>query len=67
MSARGFKNKMNSSFGTQLIVTGLARLVEEEGYTPHEAFKLLDEVKRNTFHALSEIKSEVEPNATTHN
>lgn len=62
-----FKEKLDKSFGTQLIVTGLARLVEEEGHTPHEAFNLLEEVKRNTFHALAAIKSEVEPNAETYN
>ncbi|WP_172369595.1 hypothetical protein [Sporosarcina jiandibaonis] len=53
-----FKQKLNSSFGIQLIVTGLARLVEEEGHSPHEAFEVLEEVKRNIFHALSEIKEE---------
>lgn len=55
-----FKEKLDKSFGIQLIVTGLARLVEEEGYTPHEAFKQLDEIKSNTFHALAEIKEESE-------
>jgi hypothetical protein len=51
------KFNMNS-FGQQLIITGLARLVEEEGLTPHEAFQVLEEIKRNTWHALTEIKQE---------
>lgn len=46
------------SFGQQLIITGLARLVEEEDYTPHEAFQLLETIKRNTFHTLLELKKE---------
>lgn len=47
-----------NSLGQQLIISGLARLVEEEGLTPHEAFQVLEEIKRNTWHALSEIKQE---------
>lgn len=53
------KNELNlNSFGQQLIITGLTRLVEEEGYTPHEAFQLLETIKRNTYHALLDIKKE---------
>ncbi|MBY0597731.1 hypothetical protein [Bacillus bingmayongensis] len=53
------KDEFNqNSFGQQLIITGLARLVEEEDYTVHEAFQLLEAIKRNTFHALLEIKKE---------
>lgn len=47
-----------NSFGQQLIITGLANLIEEEDYTVHEAFQLLEAIKRNTFHALLEIKKE---------
>lgn len=51
-----YMEKVSNSFGLQLMITGLARLVEEEGYTPHEAIGMLHEVGRNTFHALTEIK-----------
>ncbi|WP_342537312.1 hypothetical protein [Sporosarcina sp. FSL K6-3508] len=51
-----FMEKVDNSYGLQLMITGLARLVEEEGYTPHEAIGMLHEVGRNTFHALTEIK-----------
>ncbi|OFC94625.1 MULTISPECIES: hypothetical protein [Bacillus cereus group] len=46
------------SFGQQLIITGLARLVEEEGLTPHEAFDVLRLIQNNTFHALADIHKE---------
>lgn len=59
MNTTDFKKKMDESFGVQLIITGLLRLVEDEGHSPHEAFRLLDAVKQNTFHALAEIKREV--------
>lgn len=53
------KDELNlESFGQQLIITGLVRLVEEEDYTPHEAFQLLETIKRNTFHTLLELKKE---------
>lgn len=60
MKATDFKKKMDKSFGVGLIITGLLRLVENEGYSPREAFELLEDVKRNTFHALSEVKRESE-------
>lgn len=44
----------------KLIIAGLTGLVEDEGLTPHESFQLLDEIKRNTFHALMKIKREGE-------
>lgn len=40
------------------VITGLLGMVEDDGLTPHEAFELLDVIKQNTFHALSEIKRE---------
>lgn len=58
MNAAEYKIKLHESFGLQLITTGLLELVEKEGYSPHEAFSLLEDVKRNTFHALSEIARE---------
>ncbi|EEK69835.1 MULTISPECIES: hypothetical protein [Bacillus] len=57
------KDELNlDNFGQQLIITGLTRLVEEEGYTAHEAFRLLETIKRNTFHALLEIQKESREN-----
>lgn len=53
------KGKVDTNnWSQQLIIAGMANLVENEGYTPHEVFELLDEIKQNTFHALSEIKKE---------
>ena len=46
------------SFGQQLIITGLARLVEAEGLTPHEAFDVLRLIQTNTFHALADLHKE---------
>lgn len=54
------KVKLNlNNFNQQLIITGLAGLVEDDGFTPHEAFQLLDVIKNNTFHALCDLKKEV--------
>ncbi|HDR4483429.1 TPA: hypothetical protein QCQ09_005134 [Bacillus cereus] len=47
-----------NSFGQQLIITGLARLVEEEGLTPHESFEVLRLIQNNTFHALADLHKE---------
>jgi hypothetical protein len=51
-----------NSVNQQLIIAGLAGLVEEEGMSPHDAFRLLDEIKRNTFHALLQIGKEAMEN-----
>lgn len=45
-----------NSLSVGFIVTGLLRMVEEEGFSPREAFILLDEIKKQTFHALMDIK-----------
>lgn len=45
--------------GDQFIVAGLASLVEDSGFTPHEAFDILESIKANTWHALADIHSEV--------
>ncbi|MED1436930.1 MULTISPECIES: hypothetical protein [Bacillus] len=47
-----------NSFGQSLIITGLARLVEEEGLTPHESFEVLRLIQNNTFHALADLHKE---------
>lgn len=41
-----------------LIITGLLGMVEDEGKTPHEAFEMLELIKNQTWHALSEIQRE---------
>lgn len=46
------------SFGQQLIMAGLANLVEKEGLTPRESFQVLDLMKSNLWSALNEIKKE---------
>ena len=42
----------------RLVIAALFGMVEAEGLSPHEAFEVLDEIKNNTFHALSEIGKE---------
>jgi hypothetical protein len=32
-------------------------MVEDDGFSPREAFMLLDEIKQQTFHALMDIKN----------
>jgi hypothetical protein len=46
-------NNINVGF----IITGLLGMVEDDGLTPREAFILLDEIKRESFHALMDIKN----------
>ncbi|GAB6454742.1 hypothetical protein bcgnr5383_51740 [Bacillus cereus] len=47
-----------NSFGQQLIITGLVRLVEEEGFTPHEAFEILEKIKGNVYFAMLDLHKE---------
>lgn len=42
----------------QLIIVGLSGLVEDEGLTAHEAFEVLEDIKRATFFALRDIEKE---------
>ena len=58
MNANEYKTKLDRSMGLQLIVAGLAGLVDDEGYTFHEAMELLEETKSNTFPALMEMSRE---------
>lgn len=51
---------INKSLGVQLIATGLAQLVEDEGFTPHEALEIAHYTGQNCFHALLELKEEAE-------
>ncbi|MEF3312340.1 hypothetical protein PV433_25985 [Paenibacillus sp. GYB004] len=48
-----------NNFNHKLIIAALAGMVEDDGLTPHEAFAVLEDIKRNTFHALAEIHREV--------
>ncbi|GED64318.1 hypothetical protein [Lysinibacillus fusiformis] len=59
MDSQEFKQKLSTSLGLQTIVAGMARLVEDEGYTPHQVFEMMTAAKQNTFHALAEIHREV--------
>jgi len=51
----GFSKFLESNHNMQLIVAGMAGLIDE-GYTPHEVLNLMDDAKNNTFHALVELK-----------
>jgi hypothetical protein len=46
-----------NNFNTQLIIAGMAGLIDD-GYTPHEVFEILEDIKQNTFHALADIHKE---------
>lgn len=46
-----------NNFNTQLIVAGMAGLIND-GLTPHEVFEVLEDIKQNTFHALADINAE---------
>ena len=45
----------------QIIIGAMVAMVEEDGLTPHEVFDVLEDIKRNTFHALVSIRNEVKP------
>lgn len=45
------------NFNHQLIVTGMTNLVDE-GASPREVMELLEDIKKQTFHALMEIARE---------
>ncbi|MCP9283598.1 hypothetical protein [Bacillus safensis] len=46
------------SEGLMHIVTGLAKLVEEENLNPHEAYGCLDSIKSTIWEALNQIHFE---------
>lgn len=58
ITARDVAEITDKSLGIKLIVTGLAHLVEEEGYTPHEALSIAHYTGHNCFHALADLKKE---------
>lgn len=55
MNSSEFKKELEINFNLQLIVAGMTGLVDE-GYTPHEVFELMETTKKNTYHALAELK-----------
>lgn len=42
----------------KLLVGTLAMFVDDFGYSPRELFQLMEDVKRNTWHAFQEIANE---------
>ncbi|MFL0365355.1 hypothetical protein ACH0BF_20315 [Pseudobacillus sp. 179-B 2D1 NHS] len=46
-------NNINVGF----VITGMIGMVEDDGLSPREVFMLLDEIKKQTFHALTDIKN----------
>lgn len=53
-------NKMSN----QLVIAGITAMVEDDGLTPHEAFEVLEDIKRNIWSALAEIRQEVRNKCT---
>ncbi|MNB99080.1 hypothetical protein D3C75_463460 [compost metagenome] len=49
-----------NNFDHQLIVAAMANMAEE-GMTPHQIFELLEDIKRQTFHSLAEIRRDAQP------
>jgi hypothetical protein len=49
-----------TKISNQLVMAGLVGMVENDGLTPHEAFEVLEDIKRQTWHALTQIKREGE-------
>lgn len=37
------------------VVTGMIEMIENDGLTPHEVFEVLEDIKRQTWGALSQI------------
>lgn len=58
MNRNDFHNKLHSSKGMMFIVTGLTALVEEEGYTPHEALDIAKTAGQECYFALNDIYKE---------
>lgn len=58
MDRNEFHKKLHSSKGMMFIVTGLTALVEEEGYTPHEALGIAKTAGQECYFALAEISKE---------
>jgi len=42
----------------QMVIAGLCGMVEDDGLTMHEAFEVLEDIKRQIFPALMEMQRE---------
>jgi hypothetical protein len=51
-----FQERLNKSVGMKLIVAGLAGLVDDEGYTFHEALEIERSIENNCFPALMKME-----------
>lgn len=58
LKAFEFEAILGKSQRAKLIVAGMAGLVEDEGYSPHEVMDILDGAKQATFFALAEMHRE---------
>ncbi|MEK5166169.1 hypothetical protein NYE69_28090 [Paenibacillus sp. FSL R5-0527] len=45
------------------VVTGMIKMVENDGLTPRQVFQVLEDIKRQTWQALAEIYGEVKRDA----
>ncbi|MGE7623568.1 hypothetical protein ACQKMD_11035 [Viridibacillus sp. NPDC096237] len=59
MSRNDFHEFLPKSLGTQMIVSGLTTLVEDERFDPRQALQILEIAGQECFFALHEIKKEV--------
>lgn len=57
MNTKQFEDFMEKSIGAKFIITGLIELIEKDGMTTREALEFLEDIKRNTFHALKDIET----------
>lgn len=48
------------SKGDMLVMVGMTAMVEEEGMTPHEAMGRVDQIQKDIYFALVDIKKETE-------
>lgn len=46
----------DSKEGAAFVVTGLLHMVEDEGFTEREAMEILEDIKKETYFALRDIR-----------
>lgn len=51
-----------NNFNQQLIIAGMAGLIDDEGLSFHEMLQVLDEIKKQTFPAMMEMSRENKAN-----
>lgn len=56
VSKTTIQTPIEQSKGKIFIVNGLAELVESEGCSPHEAFRIMSRLKSEYFHTLCELQ-----------